>query len=172
MNPITVHEAREILNSVPDENLALNAGITIIHEDGQGKIGVSLEDGYDGKAGPVCIFNIFFAGWCLPESQTVRALLHEIAHAVLHPWPDGRKPEYWDDATRSREVQAEAVAFAVCRHYGLDASDYSIPYIAGWARKLSVPEIEADIGIALRTARDLIAAIDAEIPKRRPDGPD
>ena len=110
-------------------------------------------------------------GWCLPEAQTVRALLHEIAHAVLHPWPDGKKPECWYDAQRSREVQAEAVAFAVCRHYGLDTSAYSIPYIAGWARKLSVPEIEADIGIALRAAQDLIAAIDAEILKRRPADP-
>ena len=109
--------------------------------------------------------------WCLPGAQTVRTLLHEIAHAVLHPWPDGKKPEHWDDATRSREVQAEAAAFAVCRHYGLDTSLYSIPYIAGWARKLSVPELENDIGTALRTARDLIAAIDAEILKRRPDGP-
>ena len=32
--------------------------------------------------------------------------------------------------SRTREVQAESVAYAVCPHYGLDTSEYSFGYVA------------------------------------------
>ena len=48
---------------------------------------------------------------------------------------------------RTREVQAESVAYVVCEHYGLDTGDYSFAYIAGWSRDREVPELKASLEI-------------------------
>ena len=65
----------------------------------------------------------------MDELQNIKTAIHEIAHATLHDI-DKDAPERPD--RRTREVQAESVAYAVCQHYGLDTSDYSFGYIAGW----------------------------------------
>jgi len=62
MNPISVDGMREIVRSAFSEELTLNAGFTILYDDEEGKIGVSLEGGYDGVLGPVYIFNLFYKG--------------------------------------------------------------------------------------------------------------
>ena len=66
----------------------------------------------------------------MDELQNIKTAIHEIAHATLHDI-DKDAPERPD--RRTREVQAESVAYAVCQHYGLDTSDYSFGYIAGWS---------------------------------------
>lgn len=60
----------------------------------------------------------------LPCRQSIRTLIHEMAHAILHA--------HADYSRRRREVEAESVAYTVCTHYGLDTSAYSFGYIAGW----------------------------------------
>ena len=62
--------------------------------------------------------------------QNIKTAIHEISHATMHDTApdDPTRPD-----RRTREVQAESVAYAVCQHYGLDTSDYSFGYVAGWS---------------------------------------
>lgn len=58
------------------------------------------------------------------EAQRVKTLVHEVAHAILHP----------DCADRAlAELEAESVAFVVCAALGIDSAGYSFGYVAGWA---------------------------------------
>ena len=71
----------------------------------------------------------------MSELQTLKTAIHEIAHAKLHDIDlnapeDEQKPRV---DRRTREVEAESVAYTVCQHYGLDTSDYSFGYVAGWS---------------------------------------
>lgn len=103
----------------------------------------------------------------MSQLYTLKTTIHEIAHAVLHAWPeDGKRPK--DSPTRNtKEVQAEAVAFVVCRHYGLDTSDYSFTYVAAWSKGRDIPELKASLEIIRKTAHDLITGIDAAMGSER-----
>jgi len=57
--------------------------------------------------------------------QKAKTVVHEIAHALLHQ----RKEEFSREA---EELIAESVAFVVCSHFDLDASEYSFGYLASW----------------------------------------
>ncbi len=64
--------------------------------------------------------------------------------------------------------QAESVAYAVCQHYGLDTSDYSFGYIAGWSSGKELAELKGSLETIRSTAASLIDTIDghfAEIQK-------
>lgn len=68
----------------------------------------------------------------LSEIQTVKTLIHEIAHSRLHSSKNTGKEE--KKKTRDqRELEAESVAFIVCSYFNLDTSDYSFPYILSWS---------------------------------------
>ena len=68
------------------------------------------------------------------ELQAVKTAIHEIAHAKLHDVDLNAPPEEQNRVDRhTREVQAESVAYTVCQHFGLDTSDYSFGYVAGWS---------------------------------------
>lgn len=96
----------------------------------------------------------------MAQAQTLKTGVHETAHAVLHALPeDGGKA--LDRYTK--EVQAEAVAYVVCARYGLDTSDYSFAYIAGWSRNREVPELKASLEVIRTTAHGMITAIDAAL---------
>ena len=86
-----------------------------------------------------------------------RPAIHEIAHATLHDI-DKDAPERPD--RRTREVQAESVAYAVCQHYGLDTSDYSFGYIAGWSSGKELAELKGSLETIRSTAASLIDTID------------
>ena len=101
----------------------------------------------------------------MDELQNIKTAIHEIAHATLHDI-DKDAPERPD--RRTREVQAESVAYAVCQHYGLDTSDYSFGYIAGWSSGKELAELKGSLETIRSTAASLIDTIDghfAEIPK-------
>lgn len=68
----------------------------------------------------------------LSEIQTIKTLIHEIAHSRLHSSKHTEKSE--KKKTRDqRELEAESTAFIVCSYFGLDTSDYSFPYILSWS---------------------------------------
>ena len=101
----------------------------------------------------------------MDELQNIKIAIHEIAHATLHDI-DKDAPERPD--RRTREVQAESVAYAVCQHYGLDTSDYSFGYIAGWSSGKELAELKGSLETIRSTAANLIDTIDghfAEIQK-------
>ncbi len=100
----------------------------------------------------------------MSQLQTLKTGIHEVAHAVLHAWPeDTNLPPKDGPDKRTKEVQAESVAYVVCQHYGLDTSDYSFAYVAGWSRGKELPELKESLGVIRQAAHDLIAAIDAKL---------
>ena len=93
----------------------------------------------------------------MDELQNIKTAIHEIAHATLHDI-DKDAPERPD--RRTREVQAESVAYTVCQHYGLDTSDYSFGYIAGWSSGKELAELKGSLETIRSTAASLIDTID------------
>ena len=108
----------------------------------------------------------------MSELQTLKTAIHEIAHAKLHAIdPDAAVTKQADRPdSRTREVQAESVAYAVCQHYGLDTSDYSFGYVAGWSSGKDLKELRASLETIRATAHELITTIDghlAELQQQR-----
>ena len=108
----------------------------------------------------------------MSELQTLKTAIHEIAHAKLHAIdPETPVTEQADRPdSRTREVQAESVAYAVCQHYGLDTSDYSFGYVAGWSSGKDLKELRASLETIRATAHELITTIDghlAELQQQR-----
>ena len=98
----------------------------------------------------------------MSELQTLKTAIHEIAHAKLHAidkdapaTEQAVRPDH-----RTREVQAESVAYAVCQHYGLDTSDYSFGYVAGWSSGRELSELKASLETIRKAANELITHID------------
>ena len=108
----------------------------------------------------------------MSELQTLKTAIHEIAHSKLHAIdPEAPAIEQADRPdSRTREVQAESVAYAVCQHYGLDTSDYSFGYVAGWSSGKDLKELRASLETIRATAHELITTIDghlAELQQQR-----
>ncbi len=101
----------------------------------------------------------------MSELQTLKTAIHEIAHATLHAIDKDATPEELADRPdrRTREVQAESVAYAVCQHYGLDTSDYSFGYVAGWSSGKELSELKASLETIRATANELITKIDGHL---------
>ncbi|MDO5398001.1 MAG: ArdC-like ssDNA-binding domain-containing protein [bacterium] len=109
----------------------------------------------------------------MSELQTMKTLIHEIAHAKLHNiTPEEIKdlpPEERKDR-RTKEVEADSIAFTVCMNYGLDTSDYTFGYVAGWSSDKELPELQASLTTIQKTANEIISGIDehfAELVKNK-----
>lgn len=105
----------------------------------------------------------------MSELQTLKTAIHEIAHAKLHAIDkDAPATEQADRPDRrTREVQAESVAYAVCQHYGLDTSDYSFGYVAGWSSGRELSELKASLETIRKAANELITDIDGHLAQLR-----
>ena len=88
----------------------------------------------------------------LSQSQTIKTLVHEIAHSKLHN--DGEERD-----RSTKEVEAESVAYVVCSHLGIDTSDYSFGYVAGWSKNKELPELKSSLEVIRATAAEMIDAI-------------
>ena len=106
----------------------------------------------------------------MSQLQNLKTAIHEIAHAKLHDI-DLNAPEQPDRPDRrTREVQAESIAYTVCQHYGLDTSDYSFGYVAGWSSGRELAELKTSLETIRATAAEIINSIDghfAELQKAR-----
>ena len=106
----------------------------------------------------------------MSDLQTLKTAIHEIAHAKLHDIDlnapkEEQKPRV---DRRTREVEAESVAYTVCQHYGLDTSDYSFGYVAGWSSGKELAELRGSLETIRSTAAEMINSIDghfAELQK-------
>lgn len=94
----------------------------------------------------------------MSQMQTIKTLIHEISHAVLHNKETGAEK---DADRRTKEVQAESVAFAVCSMLGLDTADYSFEYVAGWSAGKEAKELTASMEVIRKTANGLYERIAA-----------
>lgn len=97
----------------------------------------------------------------MSEVQTIKTLLHEMAHQKLHD--KDNVPEAKDISRNGKEVEAESVAYVVCQHYGINTSDYSFSYVAGWSEGKETPELKASLDKIRQTASEFIYQIDQKM---------
>lgn len=100
----------------------------------------------------------------MSQVQTIKTLVHEIAHAKLHR-PDDILAIPTPGEKRQKEVEAESIAYVVCQHFGIDTSDYSLAYVAGWSRGKELTELKASLNVIHATAGEIIDAISPPPPK-------
>ena len=98
----------------------------------------------------------------MSETQTIKTAIHEITHATLHS-AEKLKAEGVQKSSQSKEVEAESVAYTICQHYGIDTSDYSFAYIAGWSSGKETAELKESMETIRSTASDLINRIDGHL---------
>lgn len=98
----------------------------------------------------------------MSQMQTVKTAIHELSHAKLHDKNAGIEKDNLPDV-RTKEVEAESVAYTVCQHYGIDTSDYSFGYIVGWSSGKKLEELKGSMNIIRTTASEIIKGIDKEI---------
>lgn len=102
----------------------------------------------------------------MSQIQTVKTAIHEMAHQKLHAIdPNLKKSEQnLENISRGgKEVEAESVAYTVCQHYGIDTSDYSFAYIAGWSQGKETPELKASLNTIRKAASEMINDIDGHM---------
>lgn len=101
----------------------------------------------------------------MSQVQTIKTAIHEMTHQKLHSIdPTAKSDPSEPKLTRNhKEVEAESVAFTVCQHYGIDTSDYSFAYVAGWSHGKEVPELKAYLDKIRKTASEMITEIDEHL---------
>ena len=95
----------------------------------------------------------------MSEVQTAKTLIHEMTHQILHS-KEALKDLEETKTRRTKEVEAESVAYTICQHYGIDTSDYSFAYVAGWSAGKETEELRTSLETIRKTADDLITKID------------
>ena len=106
----------------------------------------------------------------MSEVQTVSAVIHEVAHALLHNRTKDTEEKTPELSRSTEEVQAESISYAVCAYYGIATGDNSFGYIASWSKDKTLPELRESLEVISKTADGLISDIDrhyAEILKER-----
>ena len=98
----------------------------------------------------------------MSETQTAKTGVHEVAHAKLHAKEVEQETGTIKDR-ETKEVEAESIAYTVCQHFGIDTSDYSFGYIAGWSSGKEMPEVKSSLDTIRRTSSELIKGIEAQL---------
>ena len=98
----------------------------------------------------------------MSESQTLKTMIHEVAHSKLHS-KEVEQDEQMRKDRNTKEVEAESVAYTVCQHFGIDTSDYSFGYIAGWSSRRDTKELRSSMDTIRRTASGLITGIEEQL---------
>lgn len=99
------------------------------------------------------------------ESQTIKTMIHEVAHAMLHN-SDLMKQRGEEKDRLTKETEAESIAFTVCSALGIDTSDYSFPYVASWASGKEMKELKDSIDTIRLTAADFLEKLEAAVAER------
>lgn len=120
----------------------------------------NIESGANGYYSPAQKKIVIQAG--LSDEQTIKTMIHEIAHAVLHDYENGALKDEMPDR-RTKEVQAESTAYVVTRWLGIDSSEYSFGYIAGWSEGRELKELKQSLEVIHTEASALIDSISREL---------
>lgn len=99
------------------------------------------------------------------ESQTIKTMIHEVAHAMLHN-SDFMKQRGEEKDRLTKETEAESIAFTVCSALGIDTSDYSFPYVASWASGKEMKELKDSMDTIRLTAADFLEKLEAAVAER------
>ena len=93
---------------------------------------------------------------------TLKTMIHEVAHSKLHS-KEVEQDEQMKKDRNTKEVEAESIAYTVCQHFGVDSSDYSFGYIAGWSSGRDTKELRASMDTIRKTASELITGIEEQL---------
>ena len=99
----------------------------------------------------------------MSESQTLKTMVHEIAHSMLHDKEVNKDILAPAKDRNTKEVEAESIAYTVCQHFGIDTSEYSFGYIAGWSTGRDMKELKSSLDTIRRTASELITGIEEQL---------
>ena len=99
------------------------------------------------------------------ESQTIKTMIHEVAHAMLHD-SDQMKQRGEEKDQLTKETEAESIAFTVCSVLGIDTSDYSFPYVASWASGKELKELKDSMDTIRLTAADFLEKLETAVAER------
>ena len=99
------------------------------------------------------------------ESQTIKTMIHEVAHAMLHD-SDQMKQRGEEKDQLTKETEAESIAFTVCSALGIDTSDYSFPYVASWASGKELKELKDSMNTIRLTAADFLEKLETAVAER------
>ena len=100
----------------------------------------------------------------MSESQTLKTMVHETAHSMLHSKEVNKEDILAPAKDRNtKEVEAESIAYTVCQHFGIDTSEYSFGYIAGWSSGKDMKELKSSLDTIRRTASELITGIEEQL---------
>ncbi len=106
----------------------------------------------------------------MSQSQTVKTAVHEVVHAKLHDRElNSDLEESIPKDRNTKEVEAESVAYTVCQHFGIDTSDYSFGYIAGWSSGKDMKELKSSLDTIRKTASELITGISERLQELKRD---
>ena len=103
----------------------------------------------------------------MPEAQTVKTIIHEICHALLHNTDNFDSNDIEKKTRSSKEVEAESVAYTVCQHFNIDTSDYSFGYIAGWSSGKELNELKTSMILIRKTASKIINDIESSLTLKK-----
>ena len=99
------------------------------------------------------------------ESQTIKTMIHEVAHAMLHD-SDQMKQRGEEKDQLTKETEAESIAFTVCSALGIDTSDYSFPYVASWASGKELKELKDSMDTIRLTAANFLEKLETAVAER------
>ena len=102
----------------------------------------------------------------MSEIETISVAIHEISHARLHNYTAeelATLPPEEKKTRRMREVEAESVAFVVCKHFGIETGEASFPYIAGWSKNKEMPELKSSLELIQKTSCNVINEIEENL---------
>lgn len=163
--PIPELEAKELLATVEGYEDFIKA-ITYVSP-----VSISFEDiPGDSKGYFSPIENRIGVQEGMSESQILKTMVHETAHAMLH----SREVEKDDllapvKDRNTKEVEAESIAYTVCQHFGIDTAGYSFGYIAGWSSGKDMKELKSSLDTIRRTASELITGIEGQLQELQRD---
>ena len=119
-------------------------------------VSIMFEDIRNGAKGYFShAFNYIAIKEGMSQQQTIKTAIHEMAHQKLHSGENRLKQN-----RRSREVEAESIAYTVCQHYGIDTSDYSFTYVAAWSKGKETSELKDSLDKIRKAASEMITDID------------
>ena len=108
----------------------------------------------------------------MSDSQTIKTGVHEVSHAKLHDRELSRSADLQTEDFKdknTKEVEAESIAYTVCQHFGIDTSDYSFGYIAGWSSGKEMKELKSSLDTIRKTASELITQIEDKLQELQHD---
>lgn len=150
-NPLPSIDPAELTSEVRDYDLLIKAlerasPVPVSYAD----VPEKARGFYDAAKKRICIQKE------MPQAQTVKTLVHEIAHSMLH----SDRRQLATVSRQTREIEAESVAYTVCSCFGIDTSEYSFPYVSSWSEKLETAALRSSLETIRETSAGLIDQVE------------